>query len=290
MSVMQMSMQRHVIQREVVAMSVGLLRLTVLVANHLRTKNERVSFQEQNKLSLQVAVLVLAGMSKFTLWGAVLVDVGTALLVILHGMMLMRWRLPQAMRPGSSQNVQCSQQRWTPSADRVETHNSPSDNQPCSSSSDSYGTSAVTVGQGTVMLPLGGKAESCSADRQCCTKVAAMKPEAGSAAGSAAGIPKCCDSGKLCKPQIAAPRHCKGSASDTLASGPSCRNSRRQCQPQDVAVKLREDTGTGAPGGKPSCCSSKRQCQVKAAAVQQEEGSAPDAPAARPSCCSSVKT
>lgn len=121
-------------------------------------------------------------MSKFTLWGVVLVDVGTALLVILHGMMLMRWRLPQAMRPGSSQNVQCSQQCWAPSADTVERRNNSSDNQACSSSyycSDSCGTSAVTVGQGTVMPPLGGKAESCSADRQCYNTVAAMKPEAG---------------------------------------------------------------------------------------------------------------
>ena len=42
---------------------------------------------------VQVAVLVLAALGKFTLWGAVLVDVGTALVVILYGMLLMRWRL-----------------------------------------------------------------------------------------------------------------------------------------------------------------------------------------------------
>ena len=42
---------------------------------------------------MQVAVLVLAALG-FTLWGAVLVDVGTALVVILYGMLLMRWRLP----------------------------------------------------------------------------------------------------------------------------------------------------------------------------------------------------
>ena len=47
---------------------------------------------------LQVAVLVLAALDKFTLWGAVLVDVGAALFVSLHGMLLMRWRLPGAKR------------------------------------------------------------------------------------------------------------------------------------------------------------------------------------------------
>ena len=208
-------------------------------------------------------------------------DVGTALLVILHGMMLMRWRLPQAMRPGSSQNVQCSQQRWAPSADTVERRNNSSDNQACSSSRDSCGTSAVTVGQGTVMPPLGGKAESCSADRQCYNTVAAMKPKAGSAAGSDADIPNSCISGKLCKPQTVAQRRCEGSASDALASELSCCNSGRQCQPQAVAVKLGEDSGKGAPAERPSCCSSKRQCQVEAAAVEQKEGGATDAPTAR---------
>jgi cation transport ATPase len=38
-----------------------------------------------------VAVLTLAGMGKFTLWGAVLVDVGTALAVVLNGMTVLRW-------------------------------------------------------------------------------------------------------------------------------------------------------------------------------------------------------
>ena len=36
-------------------------------------------------------MLTLAGLGKFTLWGAVLVDVGTALLVILNGMTVLRW-------------------------------------------------------------------------------------------------------------------------------------------------------------------------------------------------------
>lgn len=41
--------------------------------------------------------MILAGLGKFTLWGAVLVDVGPALLVILHGMLLMRWRVLEAI-------------------------------------------------------------------------------------------------------------------------------------------------------------------------------------------------
>ena len=53
---------------------------------------------------LQVAVLVLAALGKFTLWGAVLVDVGTSLVVILHGMLLMRWRLPGAKRSATQSN------------------------------------------------------------------------------------------------------------------------------------------------------------------------------------------
>ena len=36
-------------------------------------------------------MLTLAGLGKFTLWGAVLVDVGTALVVILNGMTVLRW-------------------------------------------------------------------------------------------------------------------------------------------------------------------------------------------------------
>jgi hypothetical protein len=45
-------------------------------------------------------VLVLAAMGRFTLWGAVLVDVGTALAVIANSLLLLRKRL----RPGGSRN------------------------------------------------------------------------------------------------------------------------------------------------------------------------------------------
>ena len=50
--------------------------------------------------SAQVAVLVLAAMGRFTLWGAVLVDVGTALAVIANSLLLLRKKL----RPGCSRS------------------------------------------------------------------------------------------------------------------------------------------------------------------------------------------
>lgn len=58
---------------------------------------------------LQVAVLSLASAGKFTLWGAVLVDVGTALAVILNGMTVLRWsRFPAGQ---SSESHQCVSER-----------------------------------------------------------------------------------------------------------------------------------------------------------------------------------
>lgn len=39
----------------------------------------------------QVAVVVLAALGRFTLWGAVLVDTGAAIVVVLNGMRCLRW-------------------------------------------------------------------------------------------------------------------------------------------------------------------------------------------------------
>ena len=47
----------------------------------------------RSTFDLQVAVLVLAALGKFTLWGAVLVDAGAAIIVILNGMRCLRWDL-----------------------------------------------------------------------------------------------------------------------------------------------------------------------------------------------------
>ena len=57
--------------------------------------------------AVQVAVLTLAGMGKFTLWGAVLVDVGTALAVVLNGMTVLRWT---RYAPGGS--LECATERF----------------------------------------------------------------------------------------------------------------------------------------------------------------------------------
>ena len=48
----------------------------------------------------KIAVLVLAALGKFTLFGAVLVDVGTALLVTLNGLTLLRWRFETGIQVG----------------------------------------------------------------------------------------------------------------------------------------------------------------------------------------------
>lgn len=50
-------------------------------------------FNSKVPFDMQVAVLVLAAIGKFTLWGAVLVDAGAAILVILNGMRCLRWDL-----------------------------------------------------------------------------------------------------------------------------------------------------------------------------------------------------
>lgn len=56
----------------------------------LATRN-KIYFNITLSVVTKVAVLVLAALNKFTLWGAVLVDVGTALLVTINGLTLLRW-------------------------------------------------------------------------------------------------------------------------------------------------------------------------------------------------------
>lgn len=238
---------------------------------------------EQCKLSMQVVVLVLAALSMFTLWGAVLVDVGTALLVILHGMMLMRWRLLQAMTPGSGPNVQCSQQRWsssTPSPLVVGNQDDFLGNMPCCSSNDSCETSAVKDGDSTVVLPPGRNPNCCSADRECSKKAAIVKPEA----GSAADRPICCSSGKLCKPKAVV--KCGKGIPGAAASRPSCRNSGQDRQDKASAVKPEEHTGTcHLPNG----CSFGGECIDRSITVKPKEQIVADCFASGPTCCDSGK-
>jgi len=93
---------------------------------------------------------VLAALGKFTLWGAVLVDVGTSLLVILHGMLLMRWRLP-----GAERATKCS-----------------SNNQAgaCSSKPCGSGNTAAEHDEHRTANSITGKSPCCSSSKQCSTK------------------------------------------------------------------------------------------------------------------------
>lgn len=56
-----------------------------------RSAGRIIAFNILISLLTKIIVLVLAFLQMFTLWGAVLVDVGTALLVTLNGLRLLRW-------------------------------------------------------------------------------------------------------------------------------------------------------------------------------------------------------
>ena len=144
---------------------------------------------------LQVAVLVLAALGKFTLWGAVLVDVGTSLLVILHGMVLMRWRLPGANRSTKHRNNNqagaCSNKpgcsgNTAAEHDEHRTANSITGKSPCcSSSKQCSGTIVAEHDKHCVADGITGKPPCCSSAKDpvlgcskeaCCTKQAASNP------------------------------------------------------------------------------------------------------------------
>ena len=124
---------------------------------------------------LQVAVLVLAALGKFTLWGAVLVDVGTSLLVILHGMLLMRWRLPgtkrSTKRSSNNQAGACS-------------------SKPCCS-----GNTAAERDEHRTANSIICKSPYCSSSKQCSGAIVAEHDEH-CAADVITGKPPCCSSTK----------------------------------------------------------------------------------------------
>ena len=147
------------------------------------------------KSCLQVVVLIVAGLGKFTLWGAVLVDVGTALAVILNGMTLLRWRIRQEQ---PHHHNSCLSARACSSAEH-------SGNTPCCSSeakepgehphSEDYcGANQSTMGEDL------GHNYSCASDRaavaessnhkHCCgSKKAAVIQHCGHPCGSEARAP-----------------------------------------------------------------------------------------------------
>ncbi len=115
---------------------------------------------------------MLAALGKFTLWGAVLVDVGAALLVILHGMLLMRWRLPGAKRStkqsGNGQAGACS-------------------NKPC--------CNGKMAAEHSVANSITGKSPCCSSRKQCSGTIVAEHDEH-CTADVITGKPPCCSSTK----------------------------------------------------------------------------------------------
>lgn len=136
---------------------------------------------------LQVAVLVLAALGKFTLWGAVLVDVGTSLLVILHGMLLMRWRLPGAKRSTKQRsNKPSCNERLAAEPNEPCVANSINDKSPCcSSSKQCSGTIVAERDEHCAADVITGKPPCCSSTKdsvlRCskeasCTKQAASDP------------------------------------------------------------------------------------------------------------------
>jgi len=56
-----------------------------------KAAGRKIIFNIALSVITKVAVLIFASLNMFTLWGAVLVDVGTALLVTLNGLTLLRW-------------------------------------------------------------------------------------------------------------------------------------------------------------------------------------------------------
>lgn len=64
-------------------------------------------------MSVQVAALVLAALGKFTLWGAVLVDVGTALAVIANSLRLLRHRVRPDQAPRGGPDYICARTQAT---------------------------------------------------------------------------------------------------------------------------------------------------------------------------------
>ena len=203
---------------------------------------------------LQVAVLVLAGLGKFTLWGAVLVDVGTALCVILHGMLLMRWRLP-GTKPSAKY-----------SATGVEHHEPLATNgitgQSSCCSSKQRSANVVVQQDGNCAAKSVDGYPCCSSGKQCSGKVATVQNEDG-AAKSVVGKPNCCSSNKQCCDKMAAKDNEDGAAS-SIVGKQGCSSS-KQCrakmvfQPDGICATKSVDSTP--------YCSSEKQCSGKMATV-----------------------
>jgi Zn2+/Cd2+-exporting ATPase len=74
-----------------VALFTNDLRVVPALQRLARAAGNKITFNITLSVVTKIAVLVLAALGKFTLFGAVLVDVGTALLVTLNGLTLLRY-------------------------------------------------------------------------------------------------------------------------------------------------------------------------------------------------------
>ena len=164
-----------------------------------------------------MVVLIVAGLGMFTLWGAVLVDVGTALAVILNGMTLLRWRIG---REQPHHHNSCSSARACSSAEH-------SQNTPCCSSEAKevgehpHSGHSCSASQGKRGKELGHK-QSCAIDKamagevsdqkNCCgSKKAAATQHSGHSCGHEAHVAESMGSCKV-----------EGGASCALPSSNSC--------------------------------------------------------------------
>ena len=126
-----------------------------------RSRHEQASFELWESLvwqllqmfrqlpMAQAAVLVLAALGRFSLWGAVLVDVGTALAVILNGVSLLRWPWPASTHDGVNASAAgCCSATLEPACCKAKMQKTQSD-ETCSTS----GSAHTLHNQANALLP-----------------------------------------------------------------------------------------------------------------------------------------
>ena len=179
---------------------------------------------------------MLAGLGKFTLWGAVLVDVGTALCVILHGMLLMRWCLPEA-KPSAKYSATCVERREPLATIGITGQSSCCNSKQCS-------VKVVVQQDGNCAANSFHGTPCCSSNKQCSGKVAIMQNE-DAAAKSVMGNPNCSSSSKQCSNKTAADDN---EAANSIVGKHDCCSSSKDCSGK--AASLTDGTGSKSP-----CCS-----------------------------------
>ena len=222
---------------------------------------------------LQVAVLVLAGLDKFTLWGAVLVDVGTALVVILHGMLLLRWRLPatksSAKYSSQTQAGACCRAAFIEHNEQLAANSTTGESSCCSNSSKQCSVKVVVQQDGNCAANNG--------DSKCSGR-AAMEQSENAAAKGVDGKPDSCSNNKQCSGRMAADPIRDGATRSIAGESESGSGSKDHSDKAGVV--------TNSSASKSPCCSSK-QCSVKV--VQQNGNYAVNKVDSKPPCCSSNK-